>query len=367
MSSFPDVALEHSIVSTGLPSSVAMTMEGSSRQVNAPSAERGCKLSDRLRQLGYGSSKLYVLKNLLRAGRVFVDGAKEFEGSRRVASSAVFRVVPDESHILGQHHAESSSGGAKSLGMQVEIIGPTLLLYNKPCGRLSALSDKGGALHIDIPRQFNKTGLHHVGRLDQHSTGLLLLTDDGHLTKRLIDPRSQIPREYVCVVCGEVDLEQLRAKLAAGVETRFGVFYGTLLEAKPFEGSYEHQQCCSNCNMLPHRQDGPPMSDEAYEQQLQQQSVAGLDCGLLRDCSDSENSDERSVIMADNSGCVLSEVRLQVTEGKKREVRRMLAYSGHVVLNLRRESFGLIRLGDLRMGDLRKATLEEMNWAVGLL
>ncbi len=55
-------------------------------------------------------------------------------------------------------------------------------------------------------------------------------------------------------------------------------------------------------------------------------------------------------------------VRLVVTEGKHRMVRRMLANAGHPVAALRRERFGGFRLGDLAEGEIRPATAEELAW-----
>ncbi|CAE8624533.1 unnamed protein product [Polarella glacialis] len=391
--------------------------------------------------MGYGPTRTYVLKKLLRAGRVFVDGTKEVQSSRKISQSAVFRAVrsppvaPTVAVAVATARARAIATatatttpttattaattttateattattateilqgqlGEQHLGRFVDVLGPTLLLYNKPCGRISALSDKDGVPHIDIPEPFKDAGLHHVGRLDQHSTGLLLLTNDGHLTRRLIDPRSQISREYVCVVSGEVDSERLRQQLEKGVETRFGTFCGVLLEARsPFHDEYEHQQCCRGGDTQPHRNDGPPLDDDAYELQNQQQQqrqqeqqeqqqeqqqqqdqssneqlqASGSRRSSSEFCDDDDDDDDcdntqDALVTAGGAAIPLSEVRLQVMEGKKREVRRMLAYCGHVVLNLRRESFGPIRLGTLKMGEVREALPSEMSWAIGLL
>lgn len=61
------------------------------------------------------------------------------------------------------------------------------------------------------------------------------------------------------------------------------------------------------------------------------------------------------------------DVRLTVTEGKHRMVRRMLANSGHPVVALHRERFGALALGALPVGESRPATPEERDWASGLL
>ncbi len=59
------------------------------------------------------------------------------------------------------------------------------------------------------------------------------------------------------------------------------------------------------------------------------------------------------------------EVRLVVTEGKHRMVRRMLANAGHPVLALHRVRYGEVHLGALPEGEVREATPEELAWARG--
>jgi 23S rRNA pseudouridine2605 synthase len=70
------------------------------------------------------------------------------------------------------------------------------LLLHKPRGYLTSLKDPGGRpVVVDLlpegtPRLFP------VGRLDYDAEGLLLLTNDGDLTNRLLHPRYEIPRVY---------------------------------------------------------------------------------------------------------------------------------------------------------------------------
>jgi len=61
------------------------------------------------------------------------------------------------------------------------------------------------------------------------------------------------------------------------------------------------------------------------------------------------------------AGPVVSRLSVVLTEGRKREVRRMMSAVGHPVLKLRRTRFGPVRLGDLQSGSWRELTDEEIE------
>lgn len=61
------------------------------------------------------------------------------------------------------------------------------------------------------------------------------------------------------------------------------------------------------------------------------------------------------------AGDVKSTLTLVLTEGRKREVRRMLSASGHAVLRLRRVRFGPVRLGSLKPGEWRELGQKELH------
>ena len=90
------------------------------------------------------------------------------------------------------------------------------LIMNKPGGVLTANSDsRGRTTVIDlVPVELRVPGLHAVGRLDQDTTGLLLLTNDGDLTFRLTHPSNEVEMEYWLSArppLNALDLERLRA------------------------------------------------------------------------------------------------------------------------------------------------------------
>ena len=81
------------------------------------------------------------------------------------------------------------------------------ILLNKPLGVVSTCTDpQGRPTVLDmLPKKLGQnTGLHPVGRLDQNSTGALLLTNHGDLTYKLTHPKHQISKTYWVWVRGAV-------------------------------------------------------------------------------------------------------------------------------------------------------------------
>jgi 23S rRNA pseudouridine2605 synthase len=73
--------------------------------------------------------------------------------------------------------------------------------YHKPVGCVSTLHDPEGRFSVgDVVRALRVPGLFPVGRLDYHSSGLLLLTNDGSLTERLTHPRFHVEKRYAVKV-----------------------------------------------------------------------------------------------------------------------------------------------------------------------
>ena len=175
----------------------------------------------------------------------------------------------------------------------------------KPFGVLSQFTGDAGQrtlAEIDMPK-----GVYAAGRLDQDSEGLLLLSNDGPFIDRLIHPRNGHSRCYLVQV-ERIPDEQALVRLRAGVTIK----------------GYHTKSCevelLSSGPVLPPRV--PPIR-------------------------------ERKNIPT-------AWLRMTLTEGKNRQVRRMTAAVGFPTLRLVRESIGKLELGDLLPGEWREVSSKEI-------
>jgi 23S rRNA pseudouridine2605 synthase len=179
---------------------------------------------------------------------------------------------------------------------------PTLayLMLNKPRGVVTTVSDpQGRPTVMDLVPA--KPRVYPVGRLDQDTEGLLVLTNDGELTNRLAHPRYEVEKTYVAQIHGTLRRRALR-QLRHGVELEDGF-------ARP-------------------------------------RSVREL-----------ASSGDHTLI------------EIVVAEGRKRELRRMVAAVGPRLERLARVKLGPLSLGDLSPGKTRPLRADEVRAlyaAVGL-
>ena len=102
------------------------------------------------------------------------------------------------------------------------------LMYHKPAGEVTTSSDpEGRATVLDKFRDY-PVRLYPVGRLDYDSEGLLLLTNDGELTERMLHPSQEVEKVYLARVSNQVTLQEAkmleRGVLVDGRLTSHGTF-----------------------------------------------------------------------------------------------------------------------------------------------
>jgi 23S rRNA pseudouridine2605 synthase len=107
-------------------------------------------------------------------------------------------------------------------GARIEL-GDDRVTYalNKPFGVITAMSDDRGRQTVGDMLGDLAPGLVHVGRLDQDTEGLLLVTNDGELAHRLAHPSYEVRKTYLAQVSGSVPRDLAR-RLRGGVELEDG-------------------------------------------------------------------------------------------------------------------------------------------------
>jgi 23S rRNA pseudouridine2605 synthase len=144
-------------------------------------------------------------EGLIAAGRVTVDGKRATLGQQ---------VDPEKAAILVD---------GRPIGSAAHVVH---LLLNKPSGVTSTTRDRHAATTVLdlVPTALVPDGgrLYPVGRLDQDSEGLLILTNDGAWSERVLHPRYGVEREYAVGLAWPLDPDQ-EASLANGVPLEEGL------------------------------------------------------------------------------------------------------------------------------------------------
>ena len=173
-----------------------------------PHVASGQRLQKVLAHAGVASRR--ACEQLIADGRVSVDGITVTEAGVRV-DPLTQEIRVDGSRIL----------------TNPELI--TLMLH-KPAGGVTTMEDPEGrptvaqygrdylAEHPELPDSLR---LVHVGRLDTETEGLLLLSNDGELSHRLMHPSFEIAKTYVAIVEGQVE-PWVPRKLRRGSELEDG-------------------------------------------------------------------------------------------------------------------------------------------------
>ncbi len=155
------------------------------------------RLNRYLSQCGIASRR--GAEQIISEGRVSING--------HIITNLATQVEPDDKVIVD--------------GKPVQSELPVVLALNKPKGYLCSRGDTHDRMTIYdlLPERFQH--LHHVGRLDKESEGLLLMTNRGDLSHRLIHPSMGAEKEYEVVVNKPMSQETM-ARLVKGMPTEEG-------------------------------------------------------------------------------------------------------------------------------------------------
>lgn len=227
-------------------------------------------------------------KDLIRAGRVSVDGVPAYIGQQ---------VDAEFERILVDGRALPSDPGPREYW-----------LLNKPAGAVSTVKDR----HADwtvmdlLPAETRMARLYPVGRLDEDSEGLLLLTNDGGWTELLLHPRYGVEREYLVGLDRSVTKQQ-KIALRGGVQLEEGLArIDALDDATP-------AQVRKLMGLL-----APPHPEYRW-------------------------------------------YRVVLAQGWKRQIRRMFEVVGQPVRRLVRVRVGSLKLTDVGVGESRRLTSHEIR------
>lgn len=228
-----------------------------------------------------GVASRRVAEEMVAAGRVAVNGVVQASPGARADLESDEVTVDGVPIVRGQYR---------------------YFMLNKPPGILSAArDDRGRETVLDLVPVAGPL-LHPVGRLDLESEGLLILTNDGHLTDLLTHPVHEVTKEYLVGIDRPLAEQDLK-RLVRGLD---------------IEG--EH------LSVLSARIAQPP--DLEFDQ---------------------PEHAARAWLL------------LTLGEGKKREIRKLVAALGRRVLVLRRLRIGPLALGSLGTGAFRELTGEEVE------
>ncbi len=159
------------------------------------------KLQKVLARAGLGSRRVMEVK--IEEGRVSINGKRAKLGDR-VGEQDILRY-----------------NGRKITEKQTQQR-TRVLLYHKPTGEMCTRHDpEGRATVFDRLPHLSPGRWINVGRLDFHTAGLLVFTNDGELANQLMHPKLQLDREYAVRIRGELTPNMMQV-LRDGVELEDG-------------------------------------------------------------------------------------------------------------------------------------------------
>jgi len=232
-------------------------------------------------------------------------------GTRRLCAGLIY----NEEVKVGGELVDDPDAQFETDGLQFEVSGKTwpffdkaLILLNKPAGYECSQKPKHHPSVLSLlPGPLRERGVQPIGRLDEDTTGLLLLTDDGTLIHKLTSPKHHVPKVYEAT-CKHPVTPEMVEKLLAGVELR-----------EP--------------------------DDKPGQEAPGRPKLPGAPSGGLPQSGRSGGSTYTEFTKAEGAEAFGTHgIRLTLIEGKYHQVKRMIAAIGNRCESLHRPSFGALKL-----------------------
>lgn len=191
-------------------------------------------------------------------------------------------------------------------------------MINKPAGCITARKDEKHKVVMEYFKDIDNGKLNPVGRLDLDTEGLLLVTDDGKWNQELMIPGSHVKKKYYFYALGDLT-EEIVHTLENGVILK-----------------------------------GEDKKTEPAQVEIIGKSILSK----LPDCYKGRRYDAISKNKMDS---VITEGYITITEGKKRQIKRMMKAVHCYIIYLKREAIGELFLDSkLGPGEYRELTEKEI-------
>ena len=221
-------------------------------------------------------------------------------------------------------------------------------MLNKPAGIISASTDVREKTVVDIISEKKRRDLFPVGRLDRDTVGLLLITNDGGLSQKLLAPGKHVEKVYLVRVTGKVDEEDIKA-------FEEGMDIGDEKLTKPARLMIKR---IGMYNTAAQRF----VKNDVFDPEAN--TEVGVDTILKDDGKTASVTDMGANLQTITE--LVSEAEVTLTEGRFHQIKRMFSERGHEVVYLKRIRMGSLQLDEtLKEGEYRKLTEEELKVLTG--
>ncbi len=206
------------------------------------------------------------------------------------------------------HEVDEKTDRIAYQGEEIADIRKVCYMFNKPQGCVTAKKDAIHKTIFDYFTDIDTTGLFAVGRLDMDTEGLVLITNDGELNHRLMNPGHHVEKTYYFWVFGKIDENAIRT-------IRQGVDIG------------------ENEITMPAK-------------------IRIVKTGFYTELKDEMEQDGCCIEKQIHDNQEVTSGFLTITEGKKHQVKRMMKSVGCYVVYLKRVSIGNLKLDEgLKKGE----------------